>query len=583
MTHVEINRRSFEKIIHVEEKKSSSTAKCCLRGMWFDTKISQGDIVSIKGVFNEDRKMFILSNQHGTIVVNSDMLISGTSVMSSLFCARKAILSERFKSVDSGDSKIMHIGTIVHEILQHSLTKGLKTLKEIKEVANEILSGQDIIHLIYSCKISMKELQDDLDPFLTRIYHFMQQYIFDNSGMYSVSKVGVEQPFEGRIVEIRDIEENIWSPRLGLKGKIDATVTIHPLNDSLLRKVVPMEVKTGKTSFSFEHKGQLLLYQMMMQDMGRQVDSGLLLYIRDGIMCEFASSHPQENGLIMMRNRFAEYLSLNIVERDKTINLPDPISHASACDKCPYNVLCSSFLKKNSKMHLPANHPLLKVQSKVIAHLDDSHLSYFLHWCHLITLEHNEMQKSFKVKHLWTKSPEFRAARGSALINLRIKETVLPLNNEFIHQFVSDDDVLDFTAPQFENGCYLIVSTNKRVFITAGRVSKIEPTTITLSLAKDLSSQYANEKFHLDKYESQSQSVFNFSNIGILLENSVERGINRLREIIIDKVPAKFTNTLPKSIQQTIDKTLCRMNFVQRTAILKALTCENYMLIKGKT
>lgn len=101
-------------------------------------------------------------------------------------------------------------------------------------------------------------------------------------------------------------------------------------------------------------------------------------------------------------------------------------------------------------------------------------------------------------------------------------------------------------------------------------------------LQKDLSRQYANEKFHLDKYESQSQSIFNFSNIGILLENSEERGINQLRSIIIDKIPAKFSNTLSKSIREITDKILFQMNLVQRTAILKALTCENYMLIKGK-
>lgn len=30
----------------------------------------------------------------------------------------------------------------------------------------------------------------------------------------------------GRIEEIKDIEENIWSPRLGIKGKVDMTVQV---------------------------------------------------------------------------------------------------------------------------------------------------------------------------------------------------------------------------------------------------------------------------------------------------------------------------------------------------------------------
>lgn len=581
VTCVEVNRTTYEKILHVHEKKSSRTARCCLRGIWFDTDVSKGDIVSVKGVFNEDRKMYSISNQHGIIVVNPDQLISGTSVVGTLFCARKSVLSERFRGVDAGDSKIMHIGSIVHEILQRAMQDRILDMNKIKSVAEEILSSPKIIQLLYSCRLTIQELELDLDPFITRICHFMRHYVADTTGVYSASKVGNVQPYEGRIGEVRDIEENIWSPRLGLKGKIDATVTVYQPNKPRSRQLVPVEIKTGKCSFSFEHKGQLILYQMMMQDMGRQIDSGLLLYIKDGLMSEFQATRPEESGLITMRNRFAKFMSMEVVERDMSINLPDPISHHSACEKCPYNVLCCAFLKKDKKFLIPNAHPIAKVQGRVIEHLENSHLQYFLHWCHLITLENNETKKSFKVKHLWTKEPEYRAAKGNALINLRIS-TVLPQGSDFLHQFMSDNASFSFTSTQFENGDYLIVSTSNRVFITAGKVTKIEPSLITLSLQKDLTHQHGNEKFHLDRYESQSQSVFNFSNIGILLENNDERGINALRKIIIDKIPAEFATSLPKFYQEKISKTIIRMNPVQRKAILKAITCQNYMLIKGK-
>lgn len=121
----------------------------------------------------------------------------------------------------------------------------------------------------------------------------------------------------------------------------------------------------------------------------------------------------------------------------------------------------------------------------------------------------------------------------------------------------------------------------QRISITAGRVYNIKPAVISLSLPKDLSHQFENEKFHLDKHNSQSQGVFNFSNVAILLENDDSKGINKLRSIIIDKVKPQFSHTLPKAVQQIIDNTLMQMNPVQRVAILKALTCESYMLIKG--
>lgn len=341
---------------------------------------------------------------------------------------------------------------------------------------------------------------------------------------------------------------------------------------------MPLEIKTGKASFSMEHKGQLMLYQMMMEDLGKQIDSGLLLYIREGITSEVTAPHAEKRGLIQMRNRLAHYLSIDMVTRDNEINLPEPIDHHSACTRCEYNTICCTFLQRDSKIKLSDNHPLKALKAKILTHLTDSHINYFLHWCHLITLEHNEMQNSIKLKHIWTKTPEVRAAKGSALINLKIKDLVQPHQDEFVHNFDSADDKIDFTTTNFDVGEYLIVSTDKRCSIAAGRVLKVEADAITLTLPRDLSYQYANEHFHIDRYESASQSVFNYSNVGALLEREKKA---RLRKIIIDKEPAVFSNILDKVVRQQGEKILCQLNSVQRKAIIKALTCENYMLIKG--
>lgn len=83
--------------------------------------------------------------------------------------------------------------------------------------------------------------------------------------------------FNGKIEHVREIEENVWLPELGIKGKIDATVEVK-VNDH--RKIMPLEIKTGRASFSNEHRGQLILYCMMLKLLGQKVDAGLLLYIR---------------------------------------------------------------------------------------------------------------------------------------------------------------------------------------------------------------------------------------------------------------------------------------------------------------
>ena len=51
------------------------------------------------------------------MVINPDFLISGTSVVSGVFCRRKAVLNERFKGIDSSN-QIMLVGSLVHQLFQ---------------------------------------------------------------------------------------------------------------------------------------------------------------------------------------------------------------------------------------------------------------------------------------------------------------------------------------------------------------------------------------------------------------------------------------------------------------------------------
>ena len=90
-----------------------------------------------------------------------------------------------------------------------------------------------------------------------------------------------------------DIEENLWSPRLGMKGKID--LTVETVEGSKSKAILPLEVKTGKPSYSTSHQGQVIkmiifiwkvatmmqviIYCMMSGDRRTQPTEGLLLYL----------------------------------------------------------------------------------------------------------------------------------------------------------------------------------------------------------------------------------------------------------------------------------------------------------------
>lgn len=72
--------------------------------------------------------------------------------------------------------------------------------------------------------------------------------------------------------KVLDIEENIWSPMFGLKGKIDASVQVllgtSKRNPALDPRTltVPFELKTGRMSNVTSHRAQTMLYTLLMTD-----------------------------------------------------------------------------------------------------------------------------------------------------------------------------------------------------------------------------------------------------------------------------------------------------------------------------
>lgn len=229
-----------------------------------------------------------------------------------------------------------------------------------------------------------------------------------------------------------------------MKGKIDATVMVKSKNRSHPARLMPLELKTGRSSFSAEHTGQLIIYQMMMSAINQQqsstnassIDSGLLLYLRDGVMREIHGTHRERRDLLLLRNEISYYLakqfesyvkigqrsrfneenfSCNSIKGSSSSSnddlltelmqvayvpeLPEPINRANICGTCPYNVLCSVYLNQDAKTmsQLDGNHPLREISQLVTHHLSDAHINYFCHWVGLMALEDQENRKSMEI------------------------------------------------------------------------------------------------------------------------------------------------------------------------------------------
>ena len=126
----------------------------------------------------------------------------------------------------------MNIGTIVHEILQKVLRLKVTSIDEITKISNDIMKSQKIIYMLYACATTEDEMNKDIKPYLNKISLFVLRYVNGNNVGSLKDTWNVQQkPYDGVIGVIQDIEENVWCPNLGLKGKIDVSVKVHPRNN----------------------------------------------------------------------------------------------------------------------------------------------------------------------------------------------------------------------------------------------------------------------------------------------------------------------------------------------------------------
>ncbi|XP_030379653.1 DNA replication ATP-dependent helicase/nuclease DNA2 [Scaptodrosophila lebanonensis] len=582
-------------LVLVLRSDDKEVAECVLQGPWMHTQVQSGDLVSVQADWDQNNKHYVVNRNVGLIAVHPDILISTTTVASSLFCRRKAVLMERFRGIDTGNVAMV-IGTAVHKMFEIAITQDMRSPSQLERIVEEMVHSTDMIKVLYANKLKMAEFSEGLTKFVDPIITFIRQFVHDCE-----KRVPLPEQFQGHIHRVVDIEENLWVPRLGLKGKIDATVTLRPKQGECNKyhDPVPLELKTGRPSFSFEHQGQLLLYQLMSRALGSKVDNGLLVYIRDGIVREVLSARNEQRDLIIARNELAHYFtreaqvpaagaSLKVNNEGMILQpfpLPEPISHHSACSKCPYVTICSSFAATDPDLELSESHPLRKLMPQKLEHLNPVDFEYFIHWCGLLTLEEQEARKSVNISALWNLPRIVRQQQGRAILDLYLRplSSVFSDGDRFHHTMHVHPEALteelDLTLSGFELGEYVIISSTDRLAISTGFIKSLTKDSVGLLLERDLRKLNEHSRFIIDKHESQSFNVFSFTNLGLLIDAS-DRGA-QLRQIIIDRIPPIYSKELPRTIYDDGHIILSGLNSLQRNALLRAVATNSYLLLKG--
>lgn len=261
------------------------------------------------------------------------------------------------------------------------------------------------------------------------------------------------------VTGLLDIEEDIWSPTYGIKGKLDASVTATvediERSDNPFRKAVwpttktvtshkfPFEIKTGRAVAGMEHRAQTMLYTLLMSERYESdIPSGLLYYTQSEEVVRVPAARNEIRGLMMARNEMAEYMTRRMTNVRSALPkedgpdicdvedcavpeafLPPTIDDVRTCGKCFVVDTCMLYRRAVENV-VDDSSPIRDIYELKTSHLTTTQAAFFKKWESLVSLEEQELVR-FK-KELWTMGAAEREAKGRCFANMMLDTTYNP-------------------------------------------------------------------------------------------------------------------------------------------------------------
>eukprot|EP00116_Pleurobrachia_bachei_P000606 sb/3460868/ len=561
------------------ETAEKGTIELRVTGEWFYCSFTVGMRMNVIGL-PVDR--VIDNDSDALIITHPDVLVSPTTVSSSIRCLRQSVLTELdtdlpgktlssehpgksgshcsnfiylvsadlilqvFKHGSGEANEVMLRGTLIHSILERALQTQDFSPTFLLSECKSALDSREIIENLCSLGLSKDEMINKLREYLPLITNWGGEMV---SGRGKGVSFGQQTSEHVSVSKILDIEESIWSPRLGCKGKVDATVRIHP------SKLLPLEVKSGAARNpmgSVDHRGQVIIYTMLLEERYKEaVQGGLLWYVKGQQTVGVASSRAERRALLMRRNEVAEALHSAVTSGQ----LPPVINNKMTCEYCSQQLACSASYK-SQKTKDP---PLPEILSSLTETLSTPDLEYFSKFVNLCIVEAD----AGKTRMPWDDSCP------------RSGELTLKSVTDGIHNFTGI-----IGERLFSKGDYVIVNLpNRSIYnIASGFVTgDVTPSNISVSLATNISkSPHHRESacyYRITPHRSHSSLHIGLSNLTSLMGPS-ER-VTKWRGLVVEGRKAVFREDgvdiqLPDSL-----------NGDQRMVIERALVTEDYLCVQG--
>lgn len=343
--------------------------KVIVEGVWTQGHIIEHSILHlINPHYDRKTKIYSVNNTTGLLVIEPDNLLTCTLVASSLFCERKTWLNNVFLG-QVGTNRAMLVGTLVHEVFQYGVKNKCHDIDKLTKYLDELLDDATVMLEIYSVELTMKDVRNEAISYISSVKEWVEKYMLagPTHPLTNDSEVDV------KVIGISDIEENVWSTKYGLKGKIDVTGIVK-VYDKRTRtqkeKRLPLELKTGNPNLSSSHAAQVSLYSMMIEDRYAETNQGLVIYLKDkAAMHNVTLTHNIKRDLIQRRNQLNYHLKNYYYG-------PEAIDQPRMCRNCDRLTECV-LMTKLYDGDLDRYSGLKSMERDAIGHLDSDFESFF--------------------------------------------------------------------------------------------------------------------------------------------------------------------------------------------------------------
>ena len=260
------------------EEGFSVESTAILKDEWYDTPCVPGSILHIVS-FERDmadvEEVYVVDCLAPYyLVLHPDTLISPSNAGLQVSCSRRAVLAERLKiqlvatddEEDIKSGQVLLRGNLFHELFQTSSKNGAMDRESLSlEIRNVVRRN---VADLWSYRITDEEMTKILGGKLDALSTWGSTHLTETESAAKPISQGASNPSGIKISKVTKIEETIWSPVFGLKGRIDVMVLVGD-------EELPLEFKSGKARNP--HRAQLGLYTLMMSDRyQRKIDRGLL-------------------------------------------------------------------------------------------------------------------------------------------------------------------------------------------------------------------------------------------------------------------------------------------------------------------